>query len=401
MSYSHLSRSGYVYCVRRAGTTYYKIASAPAGDLTSHLMGLGQTEENPTALTLLGWVEVRDHEAAAQTLRDAFHLYQVNSDWFNFRVDRSTRLKSLLGFYADLAVQLPVTERLIDQEAQPQYDRTFGFFEAIHQANQLGYFPENKQEIPVFPIPEKKGGLQPIVVDRVKRWGQRFRDRPAWIYGPGVAVLGLLGILHFKGQYSSQSMNYIAPAATTAPESKPEASKNEATKLETSKPEVPKTEAAKPESLKSENSKSDLSKAEANQANPTKSEVSKPEASKSENAKPESTKSEGTKSESTKSEAKKNTTSKPEIPQEAVAKSAPNPPAESVPPQESGSMVWSRSSEGARLRAYPGNPADGGNEIDFIPNGTPIILGETSGAWQEVILPDGRRGWVFNDLIKE
>ena len=391
MSYSHLSRSGYVYCVRRAGTTYYKIASAPAGGLTSHLIGLAQTEENPTALTLLGWVEVRDHEAAAQTLRDAFHLYQVNSDWFNFRVDRSTRLNSLLGFYADLAIQWPVTERLIDQEAQPQYDRSFGFFEAIHQANQLGYFPENKQEIPVFPIPAKKGGLQPIVVDRVKRLGQRFRDRPAWIYGPGVAVLGLLGILHFKGQYFSQSMNYMAPAATTAPSSKPEAPKNEATKLETSKPEVPKTEGVKPESLKSENPKSNLSKPEANQSNSTKSEVSKPEASKSESAKPESAKP----------EAKKNATSKPEIPQEAVAKSAPNPPAESVPPAESGSMVWSRSSEGARLRAYPGNPADGGNEIDFIPNGTPIILGETSGAWQEVILPDGRRGWVFNDLIKE
>ncbi len=297
MSDQLLSRSGYVYCVRRSGKTHYRLGSAPAGQLVDRLKKLTQTEENPTTLVLVGWIEVQDYALAARTLRETFHLYRLQDHWFDFRVSRASELKSLLGAYADLMVNLPVAEPLMIHEPQPQYDRSFGFFEAVDAVNHCTYFPPDSSGIPVFPLPEKLAS----------RWSHRLGVMAFGVMGVAAVAIALSSIY---GIQASQS-----PPATTNP-------------LPSSKP----------------------SPAPSPKPNPPKNNISPP-------------------------------------PQTPIA--VPNRPQ---------STIWSDSSEGARLRS---NPDDAGDDIDFLPNGTPITLGETSGAWQEIILTDGRRGWVFNDLIPD
>jgi hypothetical protein len=88
MRYFPTDRPGYVYCVRRFGKTYYHLGSAPAGGLTDRVQQLAELEKNPKAIVLLGWVEVSDHVAAEQHLKEVFHLYKMEDDWFDFRASR-------------------------------------------------------------------------------------------------------------------------------------------------------------------------------------------------------------------------------------------------------------------------------------------------------------------------
>jgi Bacterial SH3 domain len=307
MSDKLLVRSGYVYCVRRSGKTHYRLGNAPAGQLVDRLKKLAQTEENPTTLVLVGWIEVQDHVVAIRTLRETFHLYRLQDHWFDFRVTRSSELKSLLGAYADLMVKLPVAEPLIVHEAQPQYDRKFGFFEAIHAANGCAYFPPETSGTPVFPLPKKP------------RLGWRSISLGA--IGLSAVAIGLSSMYRLQASQSSHASPHASPPISTNLSANPPPS-------------------SKPSTL--------------SQLTPEKTPP----------------------------------------PPKSTPSTPPKPVSSKASPQ---TIIWSESSEGARLRS---NPDSSDNEIDFLPNGTPIVLGESSDAWQEIILPDGRRGWVFNDLIQ-
>lgn len=355
MTYFNPSRSGYVYCVRRAGKTHYKLCGAAAGQLAIQLQAMANEDENPARLVLLGWVEVQDYELAAQSIRDTFHLYQLQNPkvdhWFDFRVGRSKHLKSLLGSYANLMVKWPVTERLIDQEPQPNYDRTFGFFEALDQANGSGYFPNHDVlPIDVFPTLNSEGKLNPIVLNPIVRttvvhWIEKIQTIPIWIYGMGAIAISLVAMSRMALQPIQQPTAAIVlkTVSTTVPTA------------------VPTTVPTAVPTRKSEPVKSELI------ALPI---VKKPASAKLTTPKPAS-KTEATSEQST-----------------------PIPPEAPEPDNDARTSVWSGSSEGATIRTSPG-----GSAIDFIPNGTSLVLGETSGDWQEVILPDGQRGWVFNDLV--
>jgi len=322
MRYSFAYRPGYVYCVRRSGKTQYSLGSAPAGHFCDRLQRLAQGEDN--SLVLLGWVEVRDHVMAEQNLKAAFHLYRMEDDWFDFRSSRAADLKSLLETYANLADQLSLEARLIDDEGVPDYDRSFGFFELIHQYRGRPYYPVETST----PVRNQTGN----------RWG----DRPKWPYAVGAGAIGLLGLLGANGLTSRQSMNTISP-----PESRPEVSPSPSQS-----------------STKSKRTVSSIP------VSPTVSPTIKAQ------------------------KAVKSTISTPNP--------DPSPPVDG-PKGEPKTMIWSESSEGAKLRSSPSrdNGPDDSNFLDFLPNGTPVTLGELSGAWQEVILPDGRRGWVSNSLVKE
>ena len=341
MTYSNPSRSGYVYCVRRAGKTHYKLCGAAAGQLANQLQAMADDDENPTRLVLLGWVEVQDYELAAQSIRDTFHLYQLQNPkvehWFDFRVGRSKHLKSLLGSYANLMVKWPIAERLIDQEPQPNYDRTFGFFEVLDQANGSGYFP-NPDVLPidVFPTLNSEGKLNPIVQATVVHWIEKIQTIPIWIYGMGAIAISLVAMSRIALQPIQQPTAAIVP--TTVPTAVP---------------------TQKSEPVKSEPIASPIVKKNA----PAKLTTPKP-------------------------------ASKPEATSEQSTPIQPEASDRDAPDSDARTSVWSGSSEGATIRTSPG-----GSAIDFIPNGTSLVLGETSGDWQEVILPDGQRGWVFNDLV--
>jgi hypothetical protein len=341
-------RSGYVYCVRRSGKTYYKIGNAPAGQLVDHLKKFAQTEDNPTTLVLVGWIEVEDHVLAAKTLRETFHLYRLQDHWFDFRVTRSSEMKSFLGSCADLMVKPPVAGSLIIHEPQPQYDRSFGFFEALHAANHCAYFPPETSGIPVFPLPEKHRLMKRLFRSATKISQTLFKPSP-WTYGLGAAGLGAVGL----GVVAIGLSSIYSLQASQSPHSTPHSS---TTRLPSSKPSTPPN--SQPPA-------------------PPKTTESKPTTPKSTTPKP--------------------TESKPTTPKLTAPKPTESKPTESTPPDSQQPMVWSTFSEGARLRS---SPDSSGDEIDFIPNGTPIILGEVSGVWQEVTLPNGQRGWVFNDLVQ-
>jgi Bacterial SH3 domain len=330
MTYSHSSQSGYVYCVRRVGKTYYNLGSAPAGQFALHLQAMNQTEEDSSKLVLLGWVEVRDHELAVRLLRDAFHLYQLKDDWFDFRVARSRELKSLLGLFADLMVQWPVNERLIDQEPQPYYDRSFGFFEAIHQANQNGYFPNSDREsIDVFPTAQSSSNLLSIAPTHFNSWLEKIQKMPNWIYGLGGLAISVGCASMIAIQSSKPSAQVIAQPPIENKKTEP-------------------IHSAKPEILTSVTPKTIVPPA------PQKNEPTQPK-----------------------------------------LKSKQTEPKQAEPPKAAHPMIWSSRTEGASIRSRPQ-----GEAIDYLPNGTPLILGETAEGWQEIILPDGQRGWVFQELVK-
>ncbi len=338
-----LSRSGYVYCVRRSGKTLYRLGSAPAGQLVDRLKKLAQTEENPTALRLVGWIEVQDHALAAKTIRETFHLYQLQDDcsdhWFDFRVARSSELKSLMGVYADLMLKLPVAQPLIVDEPQPQYDRSFNFFETLNTINNTAYLPPDIPGIPVFPSPEKQSVIQQVL--------QRSTPiLPAHWIGPwkpiGLAVIGIAA---------------IGLGATTIG------------LHSTHRTQVPQSPVSTPVSTPNQPPSSKPSKT----PDPQLTQPSPPSTPKP----------------------------KPKQPIAPAPMSSPAPIAEVIPndvPNGERSTIGSSSFGGARLRS---DPDDAASDIDFIPNGTPVTLGESSGAWQEIILPDGRSGWVFNDTIQE
>lgn len=350
MSDKLLTRSGYVYCVRRSGKTHYRLGHAPAGQLVDRLKKLAQTEENPTTLVLVGWIEVQDYALAARTLRETFHLYRLQDHWFDFRVTKASELKSLLGAYGELMVNLPVAEPLIVHEPQPQYDRSFRFFETLHAANDCAYFPpDDIAGIPVFPVPQQHGVIQQITRSTTKisqtlfngsRWKSRLGVTGLGVAGLGAVAIGLSSIYGLQAsqspQSSSQSSSQSSP--NLPPSSKPSS--------------APEPQLTPP--IETTLAKSTLAK-----STPSTPKTQKTNAS---DAAP---------------------------PKEPIAEGVRNRPQ---------STIWSASSEGARLRSNPNSSDD---EIDFLPNGTPIALGEVSGAWQEIILPDGRRGWIFNDFIQD
>jgi hypothetical protein len=302
MSYSFVYRPGYVYCVRRAGKPYYHLGHAPAGQLSDRFQTLAQLEKNPKDLRLVGWVEVRDYVTAEKKLKDAFHLYQRGDDWFEFRASRARDLKVLLEMYADLAQQLPVDNPLIEDEGVPEYDRSFGFFEFLHQISGRSYYP---------PIPTLASGEKPLI------------NRSKWLYGIGGVAVALIGFL-----------STISPKSFTP---------RQAESVSTTPPS-PTTEIAIP-------------------------------------------------------------TSSPSPAAKAIVKTPVKTPVKVVEkPKVDGTqtVIWSPSSEGANLRSVPSESDEPDDEtaLDFIPNGTPVTLGEMSGAWQEVLLPNGQRGWVSNNLVK-
>ncbi len=314
MSYSFAYRPGYVYCVRRAGKPYYHLGHAPAGQLVDRFQTLTQLEKNPKDLLLVGWVEVRDYVIAEQKLKEAFHLYQRGDDWFEFRASRARDLKVLLEMYADLAQQLPVDNPLIDDEGVPEYDRSFGFFELLHQISGRSYYP---------PIPTLASGEKTSI------------DRSKWLYGIGIVMVALIGLFTTKSFTTQQAdRSSTTPPNPTAPIAIPPSSR-------------PPTPIAPPAPTQPSPA-----------AKPTVKAAAKPKVD----------------------------ASQPVIPQPVI----PQP------------VIWSPTSEGANLRSVPseGDEPDDDTTLDFIPNGTPVTLGEMSGAWQEVQLPNGQRGWVSNNLVK-
>ncbi len=203
MRYFPTDRPGYVYCVRRLGKTYYHLGSAPAGELCDRVQQLTELEKNPKAIVLLGWVEVSDHVAAEQHLKEVFHLYKMEDDWFDFRASRAADLKSLLETYADLAQKFPWHERLIDAEVKPDYDRSFGFFEFLQQFSAKSYHPDpSAAENVVKPIArDRRSGLS------------------GWMYGAAVTTVVAIGGLMVANGFTAQfALNFLStPTPTSTP----------------------------------------------------------------------------------------------------------------------------------------------------------------------------------------
>jgi hypothetical protein len=199
MNNSVVPRSGYVYCARRAGKPYYHLGSVPAGALFDRLQQLAQCEKNPKDILLVGWIEVRDHATAETKLKESFHLYHRGDGWFEFKASRASEFKSLLTVYANLAEKLPLSDRLIDRDGIPDYDRSFGFFEAIHQLNELAYDPH--------PIASK-----PLIAKIAS-------DRPKWVYGLGAAAIALVGMVSLISVTIQQSRMNEPPTPSQRPTS--------------------------------------------------------------------------------------------------------------------------------------------------------------------------------------
>jgi hypothetical protein len=199
-------RPGYVYCVRRFGKTYYHLGSAPAGELSDRVQQLAQLEKNPKAIVLLGWVEVSDYVSAEQHLKEVFHLYKMEDDWFDFRASRTIDLKSLLQSYADLIQKFPLEQRLIDAEVKPEYDRSFGFFEALHQARSKPYYPDS-------PTPNSSGtdlsGLSGTQSRKISR------NIPSGVYGMATAAIAIVSLMIAKGLTSPSLTTLNVPSPST------------------------------------------------------------------------------------------------------------------------------------------------------------------------------------------
>ncbi len=327
MSDSVVPRPGYVYCARRVGKPYYHLGSAGVGELSDRLQSLEQLEKNPKDIVLVGWIEVRDPFMAETKLKEAFELYHRGDGWFEFQASRASEFKALLTVYANLAEQLALSDRLIDRDGIPDYDRSFGFFEVLHQLNGRHYDPQPIASEPVKPV-------EPAAV-----------ARPKWVYGmaAAVALVGLLGArsISLQPALMGRSLSDPSPTASIAGSIAPIT------------PPLSPTSSPTP-----------------SQTRPSAKPAAKPV------AKPTT-----------------QPTTQPTNPQ-AVTPSALDGPQ---------TVIWSPTSAGAQLRSAPSDSEspDDSTAIDFLPNGTPVILGEMSGAWQEVRLANGQHGWVSNSLVKD